>query len=44
MPKLGTMGEAPQGRRLWLRWVVMGIVATIVLSQIEGRTRKPPPY
>ncbi len=25
MPKLGTMGQAPQGRRLWLRWVVMGI-------------------
>ena len=28
----------------WVGWVVMGIVATIVLSQIEGRTRKPPPY
>lgn len=31
MPKLGTMGEAPQGRRLWLRWVVMGI-AVICLA------------
>ena len=31
MPKLGTMGEAPQGHRLWLRWVVMGI-AVICLA------------
>ncbi|MFT4218435.1 MAG: SURF1 family protein [Micropruina sp.] len=31
MPKLGTMGEAPQGRRLWLRWAVMG-VAVICLA------------
>lgn len=28
MPKLGTMGEAPQGRRLWLRWAVMGVAVT----------------
>ena len=25
MPTLGTMGQAPQGGRLWLRWVAMGI-------------------
>ncbi|MFT4293951.1 MAG: SURF1 family protein [Micropruina sp.] len=31
MPKLGTMGEAPRGRRLWLRWAVMG-VAVICLA------------
>lgn len=31
MPKLGTMGEAPQGRRLWLRWAVMG-VAVVCLA------------
>lgn len=31
MPKLGTMGEVPQGRRLWFRWAAMG-VAVVCLA------------
>lgn len=26
MPGLGTMGTLPRGRRLWLRWIAMGLV------------------
>lgn len=28
----------------WTIWIAIGIIATIVLTQVGGRTRKPPPY